>query len=347
MRVLIIGGTHFIGPAVVRSLSGMGHEVMVFHRGQTQADLSQGVREIKGDRHHFNDFRDEIQQLAPEVVLDMLPMTEQEALDTVHMFKGIAQRVVAISSQDVYRAFGRVNRKEGGAPDPLPISEASPLRQNLYPYRGDTPRAPDDPRKWTDDYDKILVERVIMGEPELPGTILRLPAVYGPGDYQHRLFEYVKRMDDHRPAILFEEHLAKWRWTHGYVENVAAAIARAVSDERAAGRIYNVGEPETLSFAERVGRIGKEADWQGEVVVVPDGTLPEHLTSDINTEQDIVVDTTRIRRELGYMEPIPLDEALRRSIAWERTHPPTEIDPRQFDYAAEDEVLASNEEKKL
>ncbi len=340
MRVLIIGGTHFIGLAAVRRLSEIGHEVTVFHRGQTQADLPEGVREMKGDRHYFNDFRAEFQQLAPEVVLDMLPMTEQDALDTVHTFKGIAQRVVAISSQDVYRAFGRVNRKEGGAPDPLPITEDSPLRQNLYPYRGETPREPDDPRKWTDDYDKILVERVIMGEPELPGTILRLPAVYGPGDYQHRLFEYVKRMDDHRPAILFEEPLAHWRWTHGYVENVAAAIALAVSAEEAAGRIYNVGEPETLSFVERVGRVGKEAGWTGKVVIVPRGTLPEHLTTDINTEQDIVVDTTRIRQELGFVEPIPLDEALRRGIAWERTHPPTEIDPKQFDYAAEDEVLA-------
>ena len=270
-------------------------------------------------------------------------MTEQDARDTLFTFKGIVRRVVAISSQDVYRAFGRVNRKEGGPPDPLPITEDSPLRQNLYPYRGETPREPDDPRKWTDDYDKILVERVIMGDPKLYGTILRLPAVYGPGDYQHRLFEYVKRMDDQRPAILFEEPLANWRWTHGYVENVAAAIALAVSDERAAGRIYNVGEPETLSFAERVSRIGKEANWSGKIVVVPRGTLPEHLSSDdINTAQDIIVDTSRIRRELGYEEPIPLDEALRRSIRWEREHPPTEIDPKQFDYAAEDEVLAGS-----
>jgi nucleoside-diphosphate-sugar epimerase len=36
-----------------------------------------------------------------------------------------------------------------------------------------------------EDYEKILVEREVMGHPRLPGTILRLPTVYGPGDSQH------------------------------------------------------------------------------------------------------------------------------------------------------------------
>jgi nucleoside-diphosphate-sugar epimerase len=299
MRILVIGGTHFMGPVVVRRLNEMGHEITLFHRGQTQTDLPPGVREIKGDRHHLSDFRAEFQRFAPEVVLDMIALTEQDAQDDISVFKGIARRMVVISSQDVYRAFGRVNRKEDGVPDALPITEDSPLRHNLYPYRSEPPRAQDDPRKWFDDYDKILVERVILGEPDLPGTILRLPAVYGPGDYQHRLFEYVKRMDDKRPAILFEERLAKWRWTHGYVENVAAAIVLAVTDERASGRIYNVGEQETFSMAEQVDRIGREIGWQGKVVIVPDGTLPEHLTSDINTEQDVVVDSTWLQGFAG------------------------------------------------
>jgi nucleoside-diphosphate-sugar epimerase len=47
-----------------------------------------------------------------------------------------------------------------------------------------------------------------MGTAGLPGTVLRLPTVYGPGDYQHRLFEYLKRMDDGRPAILLGEGVA-------------------------------------------------------------------------------------------------------------------------------------------
>jgi nucleoside-diphosphate-sugar epimerase len=273
-------------------------------------------------------------------VLDMIPAIEQDAQEVMSVFSGIAHRVVAISSQDVYRAFGLVNGKESGPVDALPLTEESPLRENLYPYRGETPRSQDDPIRWQDDYDKILVERVVMSDENLPGTILRLPMVYGPGDYQHRLFSYLKRMDDNRPAILLDEVEARWRWTHGYVENVAGAIALAVTNERAAGHIYNVGEPLTFTMAEWVGKIGQAAGWQGRIVLVPRGRLPEPLRWGINAEQDIVVDSTRIREELGYEEPVDLDEALRRAVAWERANPPREVDPKEYDYAMEDAFLA-------
>jgi len=52
------------------------------------------------------------------------------------------------------------------------------------------------------------------------------------------------------------------------------------------------------------------------------------------------VDSSRIRRELGYEERVSLDEALKRTIAWERANPPKEIDPKEFDYAGEDAFLA-------
>ncbi len=340
MRILVIGGTNFMGPLVVRSLSQQGHEITVFHRGQTQADLPKGVREILGDRRPIANSAAELQHLAPEVVLDMIPAIEQDAREIMSVFTGVARRVVAISSQDVYRAFGRVNGKESGPVDTVPITEDSPLRESLYPYRGETPREQDDPRRWQDDYDKILVERVVMNDPELPGTVLRLPMVYGPGDYQHRLFNYLKHMDDNRPAILMDEAEAQWRCIHGYVENVADAIALAVTGERAAGRIYNVGEPFTFTMAEWVNKIGQAAGWQGRVVLVPRGRLPEPLRWGINAEQDIVVDSSRIRGELGYEERVSLDDALKRTIAWERANPPKEIDPKEFDYAVEDAFLA-------
>ena len=52
-----------------------------------------------------------------------------------------------------------------------------------------------------------------------------------------------------------------------------------------------------------------------------------------------MIDSGRIRQELGYSEALPLEEALRRTIAWERANPPAQIDPAHFDYAAEDVVL--------
>src|SRR4029079_11562659 len=109
------------------------------------------------------------------------------------------------------------------------------------------------------EYDKIPVEREILGDKELPGTVLRLPMVYGPGDPLRRFLPGVKRVDDRRPAILFEEKFARWRAPRGFVENVAAPIALAAVDARAAGRVYNVGESESLTELEWSRRIASAA----------------------------------------------------------------------------------------
>lgn len=340
MRILVIGGTGFIGPAVVTSLVERGHDLALFHRGQTMADLPQKVQHILGDRRNLAEFVGPFQRFAPEVVLDMWPQFEHDARGVVGLFTGLARRTVAISSQDVYRAYGRVRGVEPGEPDPVPLGEDAPLRERLYPYRRETPRRQDDPDSWMDEYEKILVERIYMGAANLPGTILRLPMVYGPRDNQHRFFDWLKRMDDQRPAILLDERVASWRWTRGYVENVAAAIALAVVDERAGGHIYNVGELESPTWMEWARKTAQVVGWQGALLMVPPERLPAHLVSQLDTRQHLVTESSRIRQELGYTEPVALDEALQRTIAWERANPPEHFDLARFDYAAEDAALA-------
>ena len=53
MRVLVLGGTGFIGPHIVRRPLAHGHHVTVFCRGSTVADLPDGVRVLVGDRKHL------------------------------------------------------------------------------------------------------------------------------------------------------------------------------------------------------------------------------------------------------------------------------------------------------
>jgi nucleoside-diphosphate-sugar epimerase len=91
------------------------------------------------------------------------------------------------------------------------------------------------------------VEEAVMDDPAIPGTVLRLPMVYGPGDPLHRFFPLLKRFADGRSFILLADDLAAWRGPRGYVENVAHAIALAATSDQAAGRIYNVCEEPTLS----------------------------------------------------------------------------------------------------
>ena len=328
MRVLVLGGTRFIGPWVVRFLAADGHEVTVFHRGETETDLPASVRHIHGDFARFPEHVRALRDGSPEVVLDMVPFLDKDG-HGVRRFRGIARRAVVTTSADVYRAFGRLWRSEPGQPDPVPLTEDSPLR---------TQRAGDAAAGVA--FDNIDVERDLPGDPELPVTILRLPATHGPGDLQHRLHPYLKRMDDARPAILLQETLVRWRWVRGYVENVAAAIALAVQDERATGRVYNVADPVAHAEAEWVRRIGAVVGWDGEVIAVADVALPESLRQPYDFRQDYTVDSSRIRRELGYTETVAEEEALQRTIEWERQHPP-DSRTEQFDYHTEDGVLAT------
>jgi nucleoside-diphosphate-sugar epimerase len=334
MRILIIGGTRFIGPYVVRYLADAGHDVTLFHRGETKADKTYAARQIYGDRRDLPSFAAEFKLAAPDVVLDMIPYAEEEARVLMQVFKGVARRVVAISSADVYRAYARLLRLDMGEPDPARLNEDAPLRERLYPYR----ERADGPDDFKYHYDKILVERIVMSDAFLPGTILRLPVVYGPNDPQHRLFDYLKRMDDNRPHILLEDAQSRWRWTRGYVENVADAIALAVTNERAANRIYNVGEMDALTEADWVRSIGHAAGWNGEIVTLPRDSLPTQIDKDYR--HHLVTDTNRIRAELGYKERISREEALSETINWERANLPAEVNPSQFDYAAEDAALA-------
>jgi nucleoside-diphosphate-sugar epimerase len=146
-------------------------------------------------------------------------------------------------------------------------------------------------------------------------------------------------MDDGRPVILLEEHRAIWRWSRGFVENVADAIALAVTDESAAGRIYNVGEEDPLTEADWVRSIAHAAGWDGEILILEKSAMPEFLADNVPYEHHLFSDTSCIRAELGYKERVERDVAIRQTVAWERENPPAEIDTAQYDYAAEDAVL--------
>jgi nucleoside-diphosphate-sugar epimerase len=247
MRVLFCGGTGVTGPFAVRRLRELGHEVRLFHRELPPPDLL-------GD-----------------VAVHTWLMTERDACGFVERFRGVVRRAVVISSGDVYRAYGCLKRLESGPPDAIPLTEDAPLRTSRYPDGGE--------------YDKVLVEEVLRSQTDLPVTILRYPAVWGPNDRNGRMQAWLA------PEVKMEEGFAEWRWTHGYAQDVAEGIVLAVTNERAAGRVYNVGEAETPTMGERIARWQRAAGWNGRVVIEP----AMH-----NYEHHLIMDTRRIREELGY-----------------------------------------------
>ena len=293
MRALLIGGTKFIGPHVVRKLVDLGHDVTVYHRGESEAELPDVVRHVRCPEAAMpvRKFPAELFDHAPDIAVHMIPMGEDDTRAALDAFRGRVRRAVWLSSGDVYAAYGRFMGIESGPIEAGLLTENSPLRSVLYPYRGNA-KAPEDLGHY---YEKILMERIALSDPQLPGVVLRLPKVYGPGSNA-----------DLATVYQFRDH-PQWRWTHGYVENVAAAIVLAALHDAAAGRIYNVGEEYTPTMAERLAHLP------------PASAESTDLPPGLNFDHHIAYDTSRIRRELGYREPVPEEEGIRLSLASVKT----------------------------
>jgi nucleoside-diphosphate-sugar epimerase len=286
MHVLIIGGTGPIGIHVVRQLTDAGHPVTVYHRGETERELPAGVRHVHDARAGIPVmyFPPEVLADPPHVVIHMIAMGQADAQAAVQAFAGKAGRLVVASSGDVYRAYGRFTGLEPGPVEPGLLTEDSPLRSVLYPYRSQSCPG----KEWMSKYEKIVVERTILSGSEPAGTVLRLPKVYG-----H------ETNTDLRTVYGARNH-PQWRWTHGYVENVAAAIVLAATHPNGGGRIYNVGEEHTPTVEERLRDLPPSS--------LPGDDAPFHY------QHDIVYDTSRIRRDLGYHEVVTYGEGLRRTL---------------------------------
>lgn len=344
MRILLIGGNGFIGSPLVAELRGAQHELAVLHRRAAADAVGSDVLQIHADRNRLSDYQDELRRFSPAIIIDLILSSGEQARQLMSISRGLARRVVAVSSMDVYRAWGVLQGVESGPLEPLPLTEDAPLRTVRQAYPPEMIRRMRSIFTWVDEhYDKIAVEEAIMNDPAIPGTVVRLPMVYGPGDPLHRFFPLLKRIADGRSSILLAGDFAAWRAPRGYVDNVAHAIALAATSDQAAGRIYNVCQEPMLSELTWQTRIAKQIEWTGKFVVLPRERTPKHLLLSGNAAQHVVASSDRIRSELGYTEPVSIEESIRRTIAWEQKNPPATINPEQFDYDAEDTALANRE----
>jgi nucleoside-diphosphate-sugar epimerase len=316
MRVMVLGATGFIGPALMRQIQILGHEpIGVSRRAPPEAD---GLLYVVADRNDPKAIAALAGAHRVDVVVDLLALTLEPTSKLIAHLDGAVGGYVLASSGDVYRQYAALQRKEDAGPPLESLSEAAPLRTIRFPYRSGSPRAPDDPQAWMDDYDKIPIEAAVLSRPSLPAVVLRLPMVYGPRDRQRRFGWAIEPMRAGRPRLDLDSEWAAWRTSYGYVEDVAHGLALAAVHPRAAGGAYNLGPLESPDHEGWAQRIAEVLGWRGEIRRVPRAKAPAARRAALNAldfAYPMVTDTSRIRRELDYSEVVSAEQALRDTIA--------------------------------
>jgi nucleoside-diphosphate-sugar epimerase len=342
MRVVVLGGTRFIGLAIVEELAAAGYELLLVHRGRHEPGGLPEAEHLHAERRDLPHLRAALDDFEPEALVDTCAMTAAHAETALAAVGDL--RLLALSSMDVYRAWGSL--LAGTETDPLPLDETSPVRERRYPYRGQAGDGRDD---WFEDYEKLDVEEAYLRR---EGTVCRLPMVYGERDYQRREEPLLRRVRAGRSRV--PTGAGTFLWTRGYVRDIAAGVRLALESEACIGEVLNLGEGRTWSMALWARHVLEAAGSAAELVRVPDvvlpddlrlfASMPQHLLVNsfkfdnvpaYSGLQHLLVDSSKARDLLGWQETEP-HEALRRSVAWHLAHPPEDASD---DFSADDRAL--------
>jgi nucleoside-diphosphate-sugar epimerase len=315
MRVIVLGGTRFIGRAITEALTAAGHPVLVAHRGVNEPSGLPAAEHLHAERDAWPDHRAAFAAFGADAAVDVSAADGPGARAALSALPpGLA--LVALSSVDVYRAYESLHR--GTQTDLVPLTEESPLRANRYI----------DGLTW----ENLDVEEAYLGA---GATILRLGAVYGEHDYQHRFEPVLRRVRAGRPRL--PVGAASFVWSRVYVGDVARAVLAALGTSRGAGHCLNIVEEQAAPMRLHYEQVIAAADAALELVRVPDEALPPDLAVTGTISQHLLASPAKAGELLGWRAAVS-PRVLRRAVAWHLRHPP---DNAGTDYSADDRALAA------
>jgi nucleoside-diphosphate-sugar epimerase len=320
MNVLVLGGTGFVGRALIAELRTRGHEVMVVHRGRTEPEDLAPARHLHHARDDLLRGIEQIRSFSPAALVDVTAGTRSEAAQALAMVDAVdIRRLLVVSSGDVYRAYDAM--RTNTVSDPLPLDESAPVRTIRFPYRDE---------EGARDYEKLDVEEAYLAR---GATVLRLPMVYGAHDVQAREDFVLRRVRSGRRAIPVGD--ASLLWTRGSVDQVALAIRLALELD-VAGEILNVGEATTAPIDLWMRWIAAAAGSSIAFVRVPDTALPGDLSITRGRSQHLQYDVSKAAAVLGWRHADP-EERVSASVRWHLAHVPGDAED---DFPEDDAALS-------
>ena len=306
MRILVLGGTSFVGRAIVTGALQAGAEVTLFGRGRTGAELFPAVRRLTGDRDtgDYVALRDGRWDAVADVS-GYVPRHVGQAMDALGAgtSRPSGGRYLFISSHAVYATAGVTAGSDEDTPRRPPVRDTEELGQDTYGPL------------------KVACEDDVLARFGSRATIVRPGKVAGPHDPQRGLVYWVRRAalggrvalpgaEDQPVQIIDSRDLAR-------------LVVQLLTDDRP-GAFHAVGPAEPVTMGGLIRTCARVAGTQVEVVPVPAGTSGPFfplIRTDWPSQQ-----RSAARARAAGMPATPLAVTAADVLAWdrERGQPPLE-----------------------
>jgi nucleoside-diphosphate-sugar epimerase len=329
VKVLIIGGTRFLGHELAWRMLAAGHELTLFNRGTLADTFGSRVERLRGDRKG-----PELARLLAgrsfDAAVDFAAYDGVDGRHAVEVLDGRVGHYLVISSGQVYLV------REG---------RPSPARETDY----DGPLLPEptdsfDKGQWDYGMGKRALEDALVeawSHRRFPSTRLRIPMVNGARDHFRRIERYLWRMLDGGPVLLPDGGTHRVR--HVYSGSVAAAIVSWLGREQTFGQAYNLAQDETPTLVELLRALGAALGAPDRLQAVPDAALRAAgldplLLSPFSGRWMSFLDPSRAKAELGFAHA-PLGAYLEAIVAAFLAHPAAEP-PAGYEHREHERALA-------
>lgn len=327
MKALVVGGTGPTGPYIVHGLLDRGYSVSIFHRGTHEIDeIPPEVEHIHGDPH----FLETIEESLKGRTFDIAIVTYGRVRFLAQALKGKVGRFISVGGVASYRGY---LEPECLSPIgmPTPVCEHAPLVDREDEHR----------------FSYLIAQTeksVLAYHPD--AAHFRYPYVYGPRQLIPREWSIIRRILDERPHIVVADGGLNLT-THGFVANLAHSVLLAVDKPTdSAGQIYNCGDEQQFSLAQVIEMIANKMGRELKIISMPYAlALPARCFDSGLSTHHRLMDTNKIKSQLGYQDVTPSEAALGITVDWLLENRPAlggDLEQRlqdPFDYPGEDRLI--------